>query len=98
MSHPKQYAVYIITNRREGALYIGVTSELLKRMWQHREGIYEGFSKRYELHLLIYYESFRLIENAIRREKQLKGWTRRKQLGLIESQNPVWEDLAANWF
>jgi len=98
MASHRQYSVYIITNRPEGVLYIGVTSDLRKRMWQHINGKYEGFSKTYKLHRLVYYESFQLVGNAIRREKQLKKWTRRKKLGLIHIQNPQWDDLAAMWF
>ena len=98
MPHPRQYCVYIMTNRRDGVLYIGVTSDLLRRVWQHQTGKHEGFTCRYHLTQLVYYETFRLIGNAIAREKQLKGWTRRKKLGLIDTQNPEWVDLAEKWF
>ena len=74
-------------------LYIGVTSDLVGRMWEHKSGVYEGFSKKYKVYQLVYHEFHPDIESAIAREKQLKGWTRAKKIALIEKLNPRWEDL-----
>jgi|SRR6185312_8803446 len=89
----KQFYVYIISNRVGGTLYIGVTSRLLQRIHEHREGLVDGFSKRYGLDRLIYYELHATAENAIRREKQLKEWKRAWKIELIERDNPHWIDL-----
>jgi len=80
-----------------GTLYIGVTSNLFKRILQHRDGTYEGFSKKYGCYRLLYYEQFEEITIAIGREKQLKGWTRAKKLNLILTKNPTCKDLAEHW-
>jgi putative endonuclease len=80
-----------------GALYIGVTSELYTRIQQHKDGIFEGFSKRYSCTRLLYYESHEDINQSIAREKQLKGWRREKKLNLIRTQNPTFKDLAQTW-
>jgi putative endonuclease len=77
-------------------LYVGVTSELCGRIWEHRNGVYPGFTKQYKIDQLVYHEFFPDIESAIAREKQLKGWTRAKKIALIEKMNPVWEDLPPN--
>ena len=89
----KNPAVYIITNRRDGTLYIGVTSNLRKRVWEHRHGIVQGFSDRYNLHILVYFEVCISMESAIIREKQLKNWERAWKIDLIEANNRDWEDL-----
>ena len=94
----KWYAVYIITNRRNGTLYTGMTGGLIKRMWQHRHEWFDGFSKRYGLKLLAYYELHEDAEAAIRREKQIKAGSRHKKTGLIEELNPEWRDLSEPWF
>ena len=87
-------AVYIMTNKRNGTLYIGVASELLDRISQHRSGWDPGsFTARYDLKMLVYFEAFDDIEEAIAREKQLKGGSREKKIALIESLNPQWRDL-----
>ncbi|TAM60394.1 MAG: GIY-YIG nuclease family protein [Rhodanobacter sp.] len=86
-------AVYILASRRNGTLYIGVTSDLVKRIWQHRSDLAEGFSKRHSVHLLAYYEMHADMAGAIFREKQLKKWNRAWKLRLIESANPDWRDL-----
>ena len=88
-----QPVVYIITNHRHGTLYIGVTSNLARRMFEHREGVVEGFSKRYGLNMLIWYEVHDTMEAAIVREKQIKKWKRGWKIELIEKLNPVWADL-----
>lgn len=86
-------AVYILANRRNGTLYTGVTSNLPHRAWQHREGKMDGFSKRYNCKLLVWYEQHMTMETAIEREKQIKGGSRKKKLDLIECGNPLWKDL-----
>ncbi|HLP26842.1 MAG TPA: GIY-YIG nuclease family protein [Acidobacteriota bacterium] len=92
------YYVYIITNRRNGTLYTGVTNSLERRIWQHRTKALPGFSAEYGLSRLVYFETFRDIHNAIAREKQIKAGSRAKKLALIEKENPTWADLSASWF
>ena len=85
--------VYILASKRNGTLYIGVTSDLPKRAWEHREGLLEGFSKQYGTKRFVYYEFHRSMNAAITREKQLKKWNRSWKLELIEAMNPNWDDL-----
>ena len=85
--------IYIITNNSNSTLYIGVTSNLIKRIWEHKNHVVEGFSKRYHLSKLVYYEIFDDIENAILREKYLKGKKREFKINLIEQMNKEWKDL-----
>lgn len=92
----KQPAVYILTNRRNGTLYIGVTSDLIKRVYQHKNDFIEGFSKQHNTHLLVYYELHGSMESAITREKQMKEWQRAWKIKLIEEMNPYWNDLYQN--
>jgi putative endonuclease len=89
----KQPAVYILASKRNGTLYIGVTSDLVGRIWQHRNDAVEGFTKKYGVHDLVYFELYEDMENAITREKQLKKWNRAWKLKLIEKDNPEWKDL-----
>ncbi len=89
----KQGYVYIITNKNNTTLYIGVTSNLIKRIWEHKNKVAEGFSKRYNLNKLVYYEYTDDIEAALNREKYLKGKTRKYKVELIESMNSNWKDL-----
>lgn len=89
----KQPAVYILASQRNGTLYIGVTSNLIKRIWEHRNNAVEGFTKSYGVHTLVYYEQHTTMEAAITREKQLKKWNRAWKLRLIEERNPDWRDL-----
>jgi len=89
----KTYYVYIMASRKNGTLYIGVTGDLACRVWQHREGILEGFTKEYGVKMLVHYERFEDVANAIHREKRLKKWKRRWKIGLIEETNPQWRDL-----
>jgi putative endonuclease len=89
----KQPCVYILASKRNGTLYIGVTSGLINRIWQHKNNLVEGFSQKYNVHLLVYYEFHETMENAIIREKQLKNWKRSWKLDLIEKNNPDWKDL-----
>lgn len=86
--------VYILSNKRNGTLYVGVTSNLVKRIFEHKEKVVSGFSAKYNLDLLVYYEEWWSIEEAIQREKQLKAGNRKKKLSLIESINPDWKDLS----
>jgi putative endonuclease len=88
--------VYILTSRT-GTLYVGVTGYLGDRIMQHKIDSIEGFTKKYKVHRLVYYESYQYVMTAIGREKQLKGWRREKKIALIEKINPRWEDLAENW-
>ena len=89
----KYYHVYILASRRKGTLYIGVTNDLIKRIYEHRMGFVEGFTKRYKVHFLVYYERFQNIDYAIMREKNLKKWKRSWKIRLIERSNPTWKDL-----
>ncbi|MGB8634436.1 MAG: GIY-YIG nuclease family protein [Rhodanobacteraceae bacterium] len=89
----KQAAVYILASKPRGTLYVGVTSDLIKRVREHREGLVAGFTKRYGIHRLVYFEQTDSITSAIEREKQLKRFRRAWKLELIESSNPDWEDL-----
>jgi putative endonuclease len=94
----RHYSVYLLSNQPNGTLYVGVTSSLENRMWQHKTGVFEGFSKRYGLTRLVYYEDYRDVKKAIAREKELKGWLRAKKVDLILKENPLWRDLAEDWF
>ena len=89
----KQPVVYIVSDRRHGTLYTGVTSDLARRIWEHRTGTVEGFTKRYGLKLLVWYEPHATIEAAIVREKQIKAWKRAWKVKLIERMNATWRDL-----
>ena len=89
----KQPCVYMLSSHRNGTIYIGVTSDLIKRVYQHREGMVEGFTKRYGVHNLVWHEIHEMTESAIMREKQLKKWSRIAKIRLIEQQNPNWQDL-----
>ena len=89
--------VYILSNWDDSVLYIGVTSNLPKRLYEHRNGLAEGFTKKYNIHKLVYYEEASYMQSALEREKQLKGWTRAKKNALIQTQNPDWKDLSADW-
>jgi len=85
--------VYIMTNRPNGTLYVGVTGELVRRIWEHREGVVEGFTKRYTLKRLVYFERHEDIRSAIQREKNIKHWPRAWKIRLILEANPTWGDL-----
>ena len=90
---PKQPSVYIMTNKNNTVVYTGVTSDLVKRVWQHREKLMDGFTKRYNCCKLVYFEMCQDMESAIIREKQIKGGSRKKKDQLIEGFNPEWRDL-----
>lgn len=89
----KYYYVYILASKRNGTLYTGVTADLKKRIYEHRNDLREGFTKKYQVHTLVYYEMTNDAESAIRREKQLKNWKRKWKLELIEKLNSEWRDL-----
>ena len=92
----KQPTVYILASRRNGTLYIGVTSNLVKRIWEHKNDLVEGFTRRYKVHLLVWYELHASMESAIAKEKRLKHWKREWKLNLIEHSNSAWRDLYAD--
>jgi len=88
-----QYYVYILANKRNGTLYTGVTSDLIKRVYDHKNDLADGFTKKYGIHQLVYFEQAGDVNSAIAREKQLKNWHRQWKLDLIEEKNPEWKDL-----
>lgn len=92
----KQPAVYILASQRNGTLYVGVTSNLVQRIWQHKSTLVEGFTRQHVIHLLVYYELHENMTGAITREKQIKKWNRKWKLRLIEENNPQWVDLYAS--
>jgi putative endonuclease len=92
--HNETVFVYILANKKYGVLYIGVTSDLVGRVWQHKEAITNGFSRKYNTKILIYFEAHESAESAIMREKQLKKWNRMWKINLIEKANPAWKDLS----
>ena len=94
----KTYYVYILTNYKNKTLYIGVTNNIERRVYEHKNGLIEGFSKKYKLKKLIYYEEFKYINDALMREKQLKNWHREWKLNLIKDMNPDFNDLAEEWY
>ncbi len=96
MQHIFQPAVYIVASARNGTIYVGVTSDLVKRVWEHREGAVEGFTKRYGCKILVWHELHSTMEHAIVREKQLKGGSRKRKFALIEQSNPQWRDIYAD--
>jgi len=89
----KKYYVYILASKRNGTMYIGITSDLIKRIWQHKQKRAEGFTKKYNVSTLVYFEEYSDPKEAIKREKNIKAWQRKWKLGLIEENNPNWEDL-----
>ena len=93
----KTYYVYILASKRNGTLYIGVTNDLERRLYEHRNNLIEGFTNKYNVHHLVYYEDVNDIQSALQREKQLKRWTRKWKIELIEKVNPEWLDLAEDF-
>ncbi len=89
----KNPAVYMLASQRNGTLYIGVTSDLVKRIWQHKEGLVEGFTKQHQIKMLVWYEQHATMESAISKEKAMKKWLRKWKLSTIEERNPGWVDL-----
>ncbi len=96
MAFNQQYYVYIMTNKSK-TLYVGVTRDIIKRVFQHKNKVIPGFTKKYNISILVYYEPTSDIQSAIKREKQIKGWLRSKKITLIESLNPDWNDLSEDW-
>ena len=94
----KYFFVYMMASKRNGTIYVGVTSDLPSRAYIHREGLIEGFTRRYGVHRLVWYELLETAEPAIRREKQLKKWNRAWKIRLIEEMNPTWDDLYPTLF
>jgi len=97
-SRNRDPVVYLMASRRNGTLYVGATSDLAQRVWQHKNNEFGGFTAKYQVHLLVYYEQHATKIEAITREKQIKAWDRNWKLELIEKENPQWEDLAADWY
>jgi len=93
-----QYFVYILASKRNGTLYIGVTSDLIRRIHEHKHNMVEGFTQKYAVHNLVYFEVTESVESAILREKQLKKWNRELKIRLIENTNPNWRDLYGDFF
>jgi putative endonuclease len=91
------YYVYILSNWSDSVLYIGVTNNLQRRLYEHRNHLVKGFTQRYNIHKLLYFETTSDVRAALEREKQLKGWTRARKNELISMSNPDWQDLSANW-
>ena len=89
----KHYYVYILSNKRNGTLYTGITSDLIKRIWQHKNESAEGFTKQYGLKRLVHFEQYQDVKEAILREKRIKKWNRQWKINLIEQNNPNWDDL-----
>ena len=92
-----QYYVYFLTNRTNSVLYVGVTNNLQRRLYEHKKELADGFTKRYHVHKLVYFETTTDVRAAIAREKQIKSWSRARKNALIETMNPKWEDLSLNW-
>jgi len=89
----KQYYLYILANKKNGTLYVGVTANLIKRVFEHKSNVVEGFTKKYNIHSLVYYEIYNDINEAIKREKNIKKWKRFWKIKLVNTKNPEWKDL-----
>jgi putative endonuclease len=89
----RQYYIYILTNKKYGTFYTGVTNDLTRRVYEHKNDLIEGFTKKYQTHILVYFEITSSIQEAIRREKQIKAWKRDWKINVIERENPGWNDL-----
>jgi len=87
-----------ITASKSRVLYVGVKNDIRRRVWEHKNDVHPGFTSKYRIHRLVYFESFKYVGNAIAREKHLKGWLREKKVALIRASNPTWEDLSEGWF
>jgi putative endonuclease len=93
----RRYYVYIMASKSR-VLYVGITNDIWRRVWEHKNDVNPGFTSKYRVHRLVYFESFKYVGNAIAREKHIKGWLREKKVALIRSTNPTWEDLSQRWF
>jgi len=96
--HIHQYYIYIVCNKANTVLYVGVTNDLKNRVWDHKKGTNNGFTKRYACNKLVYYEEYQWIDDAITREKQLKAGSRQAKVNLIIADNPNWADLSEGWY
>jgi len=94
----RSYYVYILASKRNGTLYTGVTNDLYRRVYEHKNNLNLGFTQKYNVHMLVHYEETNDVSEAITREKQIKGWLRKKKIKLIEDENPEWKDLSEGWF
>ncbi len=92
-----QYYTYIMTNK-SGTIYVGITNNLERRVYEHKNSLIDGFTKKYHINKLVYFEETNDVTEAIAREKQIKGWLRAKKIALIKSTNPQWKDLSKDWF
>ncbi|WNH10896.1 GIY-YIG nuclease family protein [Thalassobellus suaedae] len=92
-----QYYLYILSNKKNGTLYIGVTNDLERRMFEHKNKLVDGFTKKYGLNKLMYFESFQYVNDAIKREKNMKKWKREWKIKLLVEENPNWDDLSSDW-
>ena len=93
-----QYYIYILTNHKNGTLYIGMSNDLERRVFEHKNKLIKGFTKKYGLNRLVYFEIYQYVNDAILREKRIKKWKRQWKIELIEEENPEWDDLARDWF
>ncbi len=93
----QRYWVYVLTNKPNGTLYVGVTNSIERRIWEHQTGAVPGFTRQYGLKRLVYLEEYRDVSQAIAREKEIKGWLRARKTALIKKSNPLWKDLAEEW-
>jgi len=93
----KRYYIYIMASKRNGTLYIGKTQDLARRVWEHKEKIVEGFTKKYDVNTLVYYEEYQDVDSAIQRERNMKAWKRSWKLNTIEQMNPEWKDLGLDF-
>lgn len=92
-----QYYLYLLASKKNGTLYIGVSNDLERRMFEHKNKLVEGFTSKYNIDKLMYFESFQYVNDAIRREKNMKKWKRQWKIDVIEKDNPNWKDLSADW-
>ena len=92
-----QFYIYLLSNKKNGTLYIGMTNDLERRMFEHKHKLVEGFTKKYGLDRLVYFERFQYVYDAIKREKQLKNWRRQWKIDMIEEDNKDWDDLSIDW-
>jgi putative endonuclease len=91
------YYVYFLTNKNDNVMYVGMTNDLARRVYEHKNGLVEGFTKKYRVHKLVYYEVTESVLAALEREKEIKKWRREKKNQLVEKMNPTWEDLSLKW-
>jgi putative endonuclease len=91
------YYVYLLTNKSDNVMYVGMTNDLTRRVYEHKNGLVEGFTKKYRVHKLVYYEVTESVLAALEREKEVKKWRREKKNQLVEKVNPTWEDLSLKW-